>query len=134
MICTIGAVRCQKSCAAIDTSQQLLTHTHTHTHSHICTQHISNEVDSSSLLLRFQRPARFITVNSEFFLHSLFVCSLQLWQRTTISFLRNINPLNNQLNPIFHLLALLEAHLILHVSRIRVKIIRLCNASKLRSL
>jgi len=32
-----------------------------------------------------------------------------------------INPLNAELNPICHLLALLEAHRILHVSRIRVK-------------
>ena len=32
-----------------------------------------------------------------------------------------INPLNAQLNPICHLLALLGAHHILHVSRIRVK-------------
>jgi hypothetical protein len=32
-----------------------------------------------------------------------------------------INPLNVQLNPICHLLALLGAHLILYVSRIRVK-------------
>ena len=32
----------------------------------------------------------------------------------------NFNPLNPQLNPICHLLALLEAHHILHVSRIRV--------------
>jgi hypothetical protein len=34
----------------------------------------------------------------------------------------NINPLNAQLNPIYHLLALLGAHPILHVSRIRVKV------------
>jgi len=32
-----------------------------------------------------------------------------------------INPLNAELNPICHLLALLGAHHILHVSRIRVK-------------
>ena len=32
----------------------------------------------------------------------------------------NINPLNTELNPICHLLALLEIHHILHVSRIRV--------------
>jgi hypothetical protein len=32
-----------------------------------------------------------------------------------------INPLNAELNPISHLLALLGAHLIFHVSRIRVK-------------
>ena len=30
------------------------------------------------------------------------------------------NPLNAELNPVCHLLALLEAHLIFHVSRIRV--------------
>ena len=33
----------------------------------------------------------------------------------------NINPLNAELNPICHLLALLGTHPILHVSRIRVK-------------
>jgi len=33
----------------------------------------------------------------------------------------HINPLNSELNPICHLLALLEAHHIFHVSRIRVK-------------
>jgi hypothetical protein len=33
-----------------------------------------------------------------------------------------INPLNAELNPICHLLALLGAHHILHISRIRVKI------------
>jgi len=32
-----------------------------------------------------------------------------------------INPLNAELNPICHLLALLGAHCILHVSRLRVK-------------
>ena len=34
---------------------------------------------------------------------------------------KRINPLNAELNPIYHLLALLGAHHILHVSRIRVK-------------
>ena len=33
-----------------------------------------------------------------------------------------INPLNAELNPICHLLALLGAHFILHVSRIRVNV------------
>ena len=33
----------------------------------------------------------------------------------------HINPLNPKLNPTFHLVALLGAHGILHVSRIRVK-------------
>jgi len=35
----------------------------------------------------------------------------------------DFNPLNAELNPICHLLALLGAHHILHVSRIRVKLI-----------
>jgi len=35
---------------------------------------------------------------------------------------KKINPLNAELNPICHLLALLGAHHILHVSRIRVKV------------
>jgi hypothetical protein len=34
-----------------------------------------------------------------------------------------LNPLNPELNPICHLLALLGAHHILHVSRIRVKLL-----------
>jgi len=36
----------------------------------------------------------------------------------------SFNPLNTELNPICHLLALLEAHHILHVSRIRVNMRR----------
>jgi len=34
---------------------------------------------------------------------------------------KEFNPLNAELNPICHLLALLVAHLILHFSRIKVK-------------
>jgi len=34
----------------------------------------------------------------------------------------DINPLNAELNPICHLLALLGAHHILHISSIRVKV------------
>jgi hypothetical protein len=37
----------------------------------------------------------------------------------------SFNPLNAELNPICHLLALLGAHYILHVSRIRVNIIQI---------
>jgi len=33
----------------------------------------------------------------------------------------NINPLNSELNPICHLMALLGAHHILHISGVRVK-------------
>ena len=36
-----------------------------------------------------------------------------------------LNPLNGKLNPICHLLALLGAHHILHISRIRVNLIQL---------
>jgi hypothetical protein len=39
--------------------------------------------------------------------------------------INHINPLNAQLNPICHLLALLRAHHIFHISRIRVKAQRL---------
>jgi hypothetical protein len=39
-----------------------------------------------------------------------------LWRNTST----NIYPLNAELNPIWHLLVLLAAHPILHVSRIRV--------------
>ena len=35
----------------------------------------------------------------------------------------NINPLNDELNPICHFLSLLGAHHILHVSRIRVNML-----------
>ena len=38
-----------------------------------------------------------------------------------IKYIHIFNLLNAELNPICHLLALLEAHHILHVSRIRVK-------------
>jgi hypothetical protein len=39
------------------------------------------------------------------------------------SIIGNINPLNAELNPICHLLALLGAHPILYVSRIRLKLL-----------
>ena len=39
---------------------------------------------------------------------------------TLMAIIRRINPLNAELNPICHLLALLGAHHILHVSRIWV--------------
>jgi len=36
--------------------------------------------------------------------------------------MKHINPLNDELNPICHLLALLGVHHFLHISRIRVNI------------
>jgi hypothetical protein len=41
--------------------------------------------------------------------------------KEAFSLLKVINPLNAELNPICHLLALLGAHHILHISRVRVK-------------
>ena len=56
---------------------------------------------------------------------SLYMCTVHC--STTCVFSPNlildINPLNNKLNPICHLLALLGAHDILHISRIRVNIV-----------
>ena len=57
------------------------------------------------------------------------LCSIIYCSLTAIHVLSNIfahhqehiNPLNTELNPICHLLALLGAHHILHVSRVRVK-------------
>jgi len=43
------------------------------------------------------------------------------YNQSTEGIVDYINPLNAELNPICHLLALLGAHHILHVSRIRVK-------------
>ena len=40
---------------------------------------------------------------------------------------RNINPLNVELNPIYHFLELLGAHHILHISQIRVKLKGWCS-------
>ena len=48
-------------------------------------------------------------------------CRFVAKQRVSVVFLScQFNPLNAELNPICHLLALLGAHHILHVSRIRV--------------
>jgi hypothetical protein len=46
------------------------------------------------------------------------------WHIDSIHFLEkwHINPLNAELNPVCHLLALLGAHPILHISKIRVKV------------
>jgi hypothetical protein len=47
--------------------------------------------------------------------------SYQIFQYTYGTIQRTFSPLNAQLNPICHMLALFGAHSILHVSRIRVK-------------
>jgi hypothetical protein len=50
---------------------------------------------------------------------TLKLCVVFFVQNIALDF--RLNPLNAKLNPICHLLALLGAHHILHVSRIRVK-------------
>jgi len=50
-------------------------------------------------------------------------------QEFMYKFIQNINPLNAELNPICHLLALLVGHHILHVSSIRVKYLTSLNHS-----
>jgi len=52
--------------------------------------------------------------------------------RVTVPATLHLNPVNAKLNPICHLLALLGAHHILHVSRIRVKSYRTRYAPKRR--
>jgi hypothetical protein len=54
-------------------------------------------------------------------LYPLILFSQSSWSIVPIPVLGVINPLNAELNPIVHLLALLGIHHIFHVSRIRVK-------------
>jgi hypothetical protein len=65
----------------------------------------------------FPLPTKQICVDDLCYLRFLYEGRLT----NKISLVTKINPLNAELNPICHLLALLGAHLILHVSRIRVK-------------
>ena len=79
--------------------------------------------------------------NSTFRPHRVFMCFVWIWEQTAIMYLYRINlsvfiteaecllrgtdwvfnHLNADLNPIFQLLALIRAHRILHISRVRVK-------------
>ena len=49
-----------------------------------------------------------------------------LTERTNDQRRKEINPLNSELNPIRHLLALVGARHIVHVSRVRVKELSVC--------
>jgi hypothetical protein len=53
--------------------------------------------------------------------------NIRKWQ---MGFNSAFNPLNTKLNPICHFLALLGAHPILHVSRIRVKVLKYSKAQQ----
>jgi hypothetical protein len=59
------------------------------------------------------------SVYTAIYLHSLTVTNVTTVKRLYLLF-PSINSLNAELNPIFHLLALLRAHLIFHVSRVKV--------------
>jgi hypothetical protein len=64
----------------------------------------------------------------------LFYISGSNGQKSSFTFLVNLNTLNAELNAICHLLALLGAHHILHVSRIRVNWVKVfCNRDVNRS-
>jgi hypothetical protein len=69
----------------------------------------------------------------EYYFITRFCDFFKLWRRQLAS---KINPLNAGLNPICHFLALLGAHHILHVSRVRVKqvLITLAPLTGLRSV
>jgi hypothetical protein len=51
----------------------------------------------------------------------IYKCNTKVVRYEVLTRVSRINPLNIQLNPICHLLALLGAHHILHINRIRVK-------------
>jgi hypothetical protein len=56
-------------------------------------------------------------------------CQITNWNdksKNTADWVKSINPLNAELNPIYPLPALFGAHHILHVSRIRVKEAKVC--------
>ena len=62
-------------------------------------------------------------MNSDTISNKIQFCAL-LFIRSVLEMadINKFNPLNVELNPICHLLALLGAHYILHVSRIRIKV------------
>jgi hypothetical protein len=51
----------------------------------------------------------------------IYLCLFGEDQQSLHTIVSNFNPLNAELNPIYHLMALLGAHHILHVSGLRVK-------------
>ena len=58
-----------------------------------------------------------------YFSNSFLIKELYMFRADLLSVIRSLNPLNAELYPICHFLALLGAHHILHISRIRVNIV-----------
>ena len=61
-------------------------------------------------------------LDTQSYKHTLKICNKYCFSTTTVVARTRLNTLNVKLNPICHLLALLEAHHILHVSRIRFNV------------
>jgi hypothetical protein len=82
----------------------------------VCTQQTVNDVcvNTQQTVNGVCTPNRLLKLN----LHKADTHTL----KKDYGLLHSFNPLNAELNPICDLLALLGAHLIVHVSRIRVKI------------
>ena len=87
-----------------------------------CRNDVTNILTKKGTTLKNkQTPLNFETIKrlikqktqEKFSQEAIASCRKTQWQ--------NINPLNAKLNPICHLLALLGAHPILHISRVRVK-------------
>ena len=55
-------------------------------------------------------------------MHCTSVKIIEAQQASVCYIYKNINPLNAEFNPICHLLAILGAHHILHVSKVRIKL------------
>ena len=74
-----------------------------------------------------RQPENFNAIKAVMKLMLITFDSNQIFRKTlSVSYFRKsifLNPLNAELNPICHLLALLETHHTLHVSRIRVNVL-----------
>jgi len=94
------------------------THTQTHIHRHTYTQkHIHTDTDTNTGTHTHTHTHRHNHKHTDRHTHRHTLTHTHTHTHThTVTF----NPLNAELNPICHLLALLGAHHILHVSRIRV--------------
>jgi len=100
----------------------LLQHSRVHNNSMVHLGFVVNEVFPANVLHRELQVSPASIIQPLHRTHSFTSHQICVFLPTE-SFVKHhtFNPLNPELNPICHLLALLEAHHILHVSRIRVK-------------
>ena len=77
--------------------------------------------------MRRRESWNYVLVNVTFIVvkKNMEVSYLYLHALEYLTFVRSVNPLKPELNPICYLLTLLGAHHFLHVSRIRVKLLTL---------